>query len=253
MGLPFEATWVRAANQRLLDYYGLPGPSGPEQQDGIDRFVRVEARSRVFDAIGHKYVCELQQRLTDNPETRRMSRAEWRAFLEVPESTLSRWRHDQNLAGAQYFFAVHQLRLNLPLGAVPLPPPDVMLKAAVVSLLRHLRIKYLGIDERPFLAAATVDHLVNLMLLMGRDPRLVYNPHGEAAERANLTGLARYATALFNRRHAGRLAGLSEAEIADGVGRLTAEARLWLDQWGLAYTLLAVGYRDAWQGVGGTG
>lgn len=252
MGLPFEVSWKRVANQRLVDFYRLDPSADPEDLRGIDRFVKVDLRNRVFEGLGHRYVCELQQRLTVRPETRRLSRAEWRAFLEVPESTLSRWRHDQHLAGAQNYFAVHHLRLNVPVGSIPFPPHDVMLKEAVVSVLRHIRYKYLGEGEPLLLTASTVDHVVNLMHLMGRHPHLTYNPFDEGASRTNRAGLRRYAEVLFRRREARTIDRLSPGEVEAGVGRLTDEAQTWLDEWGLAYTLLAVGYRTGWTGMEGT-
>jgi hypothetical protein len=247
MALPLEESWMRVANQRLADYYRLAAPSNPDELHGIDRFVRVDLRSRVFEAIGHRYVCELQHLLTVPEATRRMSRAEWRAFLEVPESTLSRWRHDQHLAGGQYYFAVHHLRLNLPVGSVPFPSPDAMLKGAMISLLRHLRFKYMGVEEPLVLTAATFDHVVNLMHLMSGDPQLVYNPFRDPQPGSNRDGLRRYAGALFRRRHAKTIGGLPPTEIESGINGLTDETQSWIDHWGLPYALLAAGYRTEWR------
>ena len=63
MGLPFEESWKRVANQRLVDFYRLDKSDDADDLRGIDRFVNVDLRNRVFEALGHRYVCELQHRL----------------------------------------------------------------------------------------------------------------------------------------------------------------------------------------------
>ena len=62
--------------------------------------------------------------------------------------------------------------------------------------------------------------------------------------------MRRNAEALFRRRHARVIDGYSPTEVRAGIDLLTDEAQSWLDRWGLAYTLMAVGYRPGWTMTG---
>ncbi|MFO0936218.1 MAG: hypothetical protein U0798_06860 [Gemmataceae bacterium] len=250
MGFPMEVSWKKAADRKLIEFYKLETPKDPNLIPGIDRFYKVDFRTRMFEAIGHKYVKELQHRLTVRSDTKRMTRGEWKKFLEVPESTLSHWNHDRHLAGAQNYFAVHHLKLNLPVGAVSFPSPESMFSESIVCLLRHIRFKYLNIDEPVRLEAATVDHVMNLMKILEGDEKLVYNPYGNEFQKTNRSGLRKYADALYRRRYGPKLATYSEASIESGIEALTEEAKVWLDLWGLPYMLFALGYRKDWKKIG---
>lgn len=244
MSLPMENSWTRSVNKKLAAHYGITLSPDSQLIQGIDRFNESDFRIRMYEAIGHRFVRELQYRLTIYPETQRMTRKEWRDFLKVPESTLSRWNRDLNLAGGQHYFVVHLLRLNLPVGAISFPEPATMLSESIVSFMRHVRYKYIKIDKNQTLTSTTVNHLMNLMRLMERNETYVYNPDGADLQKTNHTGLRLYANRLFKSRFAGQ--DLSPDQQANEIEKLTTEVKLWLDDWGLAYSLLAVGYSDEW-------
>jgi hypothetical protein len=247
MILPLEKSWKHTVNRKLTDYYGIPLSPNSDLIEGIDRFNESEFRLRMHEAIGHRFVRELQYRLTVHPETQRISRAEWRKFLNVSESTLSRWNRDLNLAGGQYFFVFHVLRLNLPLGAIAFPEPAIMLSESIVSFIRHVRYKYLQIDKNQILTSTTVNHLMNLMHLMEHNETFVYNPEGDDTQKANKNGLRSYAKQLYQSRFSGQ--NLSHDDQLEEIEKLTNEVKSWLDDWGLAYALLAVGYSKDWVSI----
>jgi len=242
--LPLENSWKRTANKKLAKHYRFTPSANPDLIEGIDRFLQSHFRIRMYEAIGHRFVRELQHRLTVLPETQRMTRTEWRDFLKVPESTLSRWNRDLVMAGGQHYFVVHLLHLNLPVGAIPFPEPATMLSESVVSFVRHVRYKFLLIKETNSLTATTVNHLANLMFMMKRNSEFVYNPGGSSYEKTNMSGLRSYARKLFEARFAKQ--NLTPEQSAKELDNLTNEVKSWLDDWGLAYALLAVGYPSDW-------
>ena len=245
LGFPLPQSWKESAS-RVLE--------GSLSKNSEDYFA-VDFRSRFHEAIGHRYVLDLQRILTVDFKTKKFTRAEWGDKLGVNRTTVHRWNKDEVFAGAENFFAAQLLILNVPIGTLPLSPNDDMLRNSILSMMRYLRTHFIAKDKHR-IPTNLLSDLVALMRAMAdleaESAASVYNPFDPTKEHSNdgaLDILTKHADHLAKAR-------LGIPIPPKGAGKskpivLKSEVQSWFEHWGIPYSIFGMGYDPTWMNDGG--
>ncbi len=238
MALPLPESWAQSAVEAVeFLYRGTKGAISEEMAlEFVTDFQDKQFRPTFFRVIGHRYFMAIQRILTDDPTTRRFTHADWRTRLGVDRATVHRWKHEINYAEGEKFFVAQMLLANRPLASLNLPDNVEMLRQSVASMLRHLKSRYDGVNRVDPITPEVFKIILELMSVMARRPEALYNPH-DAKRRAKSkkSALKLLAEHLCNKPS---LTGQTMV--------LPSHVKLWLDGWGIAYSLFALGNRLSW-------
>lgn len=249
MPFPVSKSWARSARRAIHDRHAPKGEVATDLslQQTTAEYARNQFHELFFGVVGHEYLLALQDRYSDKPETREIEPREWRTQLGVDRATISRWRNRAVIAGAHNFFAAQLFILRKPLAELVVPSQDAMILASVLGVHQHVGRLFRLNPSEDFTAPLFLE-VVALMTQMSLDEASVYNPYDSAlpgqSQDAALERLAR--TVNDRRRLQSQRAG-SATKFSGEPWVLTSQVKVWLDSWGLAYSIVALCYRESWK------
>lgn len=239
MAMVVPESWLKSAVIVLeRDRHGTEGAIDSETAEQlVTHFRDQEFRDRYFLVIGHKYVLALHRMLTVVPSTKRFTQAQWRTKLGVNKTTIWRWKNDVSCAAAEKFFAVQLLMVDIPLTNLCLPNNDEMLAEAVVAMSRHLKARYDPLNDAEPITLKVFRIVQYLMLIMSQSREALYNPYSKTqSARSGESALKVLASHLA-----------TKSSLTKQSKVLPSHIKLWLDGWGMTYTLFAMGNRLGWK------
>ncbi len=238
MVMPQPLSWAQSALESLESHYGRRRSAKKTPLAIKQDFQTQEFRTTFFRVIGHKYVMAIQRILTADPATRRFTQAQWCTKLGVNRITVWRWKNDINFAEGEKFFAAQLLLANLPVQGLNLPDNSEMLMQSILCMWKELSQKYnyIHFDEGELITPKVLRIVHELMSVMASSKINVYNPHDASiSKELSIKALKFLAVHLTNRPY------LTKQSIV-----LPSEVKLWLDNWGTAYSLFALGNHLNW-------
>lgn len=264
MGLPLPTSWYDSAVAVLVRTQRkaarrpakktprtkttrAKGPAKSAATRAREKFQNVVMREKFYQIVGHHAVNDVRQR-TKNPKTKEPYTAvEFATVLGIDSTQIGRWHAEKTFIRAENFFAFQLLILNKPLSTLRLSPNAELVWRSVASMVRFLRRRY----DRAGPGVLTRDEwlrLVWLMTEMSRTPQAVFNPHtGRADDPTNAAALAALADRFLARSVSSRQVDPAQ-EQAIRTNFIT-HARDLLTNWGLGYSLFALGQVDRWRAL----
>lgn len=236
--LPQPLSWANSAKESLeFLYRGTKGAISKQMaSEFATDFQNKHFRATFFRVIGHKYVMEIQRILTADMRTRLFTQAQWRTSLGVDRITVWRWKHEINYAEGEKFFVAQLLLANRPIGSLNLPDNAEMLMQSAVSMCKHLKSRYDSVNRLDPITPEVFRIVHELMGVMVRCEEAVYNPHDTTLNtKSKKEALKQLAD------HLCKKPSLTKQTIV-----LPSQVKMWLDGWGIAYSLFALGNRLSW-------
>jgi hypothetical protein len=254
MPWPLPPAWRERAYRAILGHPPspatlVPPPIDPDGGDGpsaervaIATYIDVRFRARFFEVVGHEYLMAFHHRYVGNNPPRVISPQRWLLALGVNRTTVHRWRRREVMGGAEKFLASQMFVLKTPLIQLELPADTALLRECVLTMVGDLaRVE--GGPPPTRLLPAVFRRITFLMSAMTARPDLVYPPPVQAeTDTPSPEAVHRAVTGLVDQLNAAEV----NSGRRNGTAVLPSEVRVWLDTWGLAYALFAVGYRESW-------
>lgn len=200
-------------------------------------------RSKFFEVVGHEFVLAMMRSCLGEKAPALMRVTDWKSALGVNSSTIYRWKRRLVMASAENFLATKLLIFKRSFTDLSLPADIAIMKSSILAAVVHYS-RIIRQNHRLELSYSKFHTLLTCMAVMQERPDLVYDigPRSEihilSFNPINkiLRELARQATVLNAARYTSRQASVV----------LPSDVYSCLSNFGLGYSLFAIGYRESW-------
>lgn len=277
-------SWQASAADLVYKYHKNLEKDDPEtivaRAGHLNDFAANLFRERFYKIVGHIYVMALIRATTFNASTKCMSVEELRTELGVSAETFWRWQANEVTAGAEKFFAMQLLILDVPISDLEIEDDSEIFRQSVFAMYKFLTSRYAAKPTVP-LSSEVYRDVRDLMLVMRTYPIAAYNPYDaslsedcqenalgilakfiyekrcaemqtlpESSTARALEEIASYLLSIESDRQKGVANTTAPPKELAALARLRSQVKSWLDSWGIAHVLFAIGYRNEWKDPG---
>lgn len=260
MSWPLPTSWEMSAKNAILEHAAhrekekkekkqKAGSITPSRSKApLYNFKQHVLRDKYYQIIGHHYVLDLcriafptvgGQKVEDEKEVLANRLDRLIGALGINHTQRERWLAEKTFIEADNFFALSLLIMGRSIQSLPLCSNHDIVGRAVPSVWKVLASRYdRRMRERP--DRATMLFVIGLMAQMVKEPTMTYNPHDTTRTKKNGGALRLLAESLVPEQG-------GNADLRENCILGNAEAiRDVLSNWGLAYSLFAMGRHKNW-------